>query len=131
MFDLEDNHLTYRLVPFGRDSFLLANGDEEICRIILDDGGVAVNRKYSASENAKAFWDAVTALRPPYPVTINAPDILSSRLQAFADSFRLVNGQEEICRITFEDGEIRINSKYSASQAATAFWDAVVARDPF
>ena len=129
MSNLEDsdNQLTYRLVPLGRDSFRLANGDEEICRIALDEVDVTVNRKYSASENAKAFWDAVIALRPPHPVTINAADILRSRLQAFSDSFRLFNGQEEICRITFDDGEIRINSKYSVPEAAKGFWDAVIA----
>jgi hypothetical protein len=121
-----DSHLTYRFVPLGCDSFRLTNGNEEICRITLDDGGVTVNRKYSASEKAKAFWDVVIALRPPHPLTLNKPDVLSSRLQAFSDSFRLGNGQEEICRITFEDGEIRINSNYSASQAAEAFWNAVV-----
>ena len=129
MPNVKDNgeHLSYRLVPFASDSFRLANGDEEICRITLDDRGVTVNRKYSASENAKAFWDAVIALRPPHPMTINASDILSSRLQASSDSFRLVNGQEEICRVTFDDGEFGINSKYSIPEAAKAFWDAVVA----
>jgi len=122
-----DDRLVSRFVPFASsDSFRLGRNDnEEIFRINLDSGEITINSKYSTSEGAKAFWKAVIALRPLYPITINAG--LISRLLPFSDSFRLVNGNEEICRITFDDGETTINPKYSASEAAKVFWDAVIA----
>lgn len=116
-----------RFVPFSSSDSLRLGRDanEEICRITLDDGEITVNRKYSTSETGKAFWDSVIAVKPLYPITIN-PGLISCLLP-FIDSFRLVNGSEEICRITFDDGETTINPKYSVPEAAKAFWDAVIA----
>jgi hypothetical protein len=113
-------------VPFGADSFRLAHDNEEICRITLDDGAVTVNRKYCASKDAQEFWEAVNASKPAFPMTINAVEILSRKLPAFSDSFRLINAQEELCRIMFDNGEIRVNSKYSVTHVARVFWSALV-----